>query len=131
MTEINDLQVWIKDDFWEFSRIRGSDFINIEDGDCLWQAVEGELKTKKGDCRGVGLETYGTSLYQILGQNIDDLVIKEMERCVNEVASKYPQIQSMTIMEVTVYKNGDIRMIITIQSTFGQITKPFSLCQGV
>jgi hypothetical protein len=131
MTEINDLQTWVNRDYWEYTKIRGSDFLNIEDQEALQQAVIGELKTRQGTCYGVGLEDYGSKLYQILGQNIDDLVVKEVQDYVKDVANKYSQINSISIEELITYSDGSVDMKITIDSIFGKTIAPFSLCAEV
>lgn len=131
MTEINDLQTWINKDYWEYTKIRGSDFINIEDGEALWQAIEGELKTRRGTCYGIGLETYGSNLYKVLGENIGDLEAKQVQQYVKEVMDNYPQISSWSMDNLTNYSDGSVDLVITVHSIFGITTKPFSLCTEV
>ena len=119
MVTIDDFKTYSNDDYFETILVKGNEYSYLEDESALWNAFAGEIKTKIGECKCVGLENYGCDIWRILGRNIDELAIKEMEKYIEELVPRYPEINSLSLEEVIKYRNGSISILIQIDSTFG------------
>ena len=121
MATINDYKTYSEDDYFETILVRGNEFSLLEDEQALWNALVGEIKTKVGECKGVGLENYGCEVWRILGQNIDELVVKEVEKYIEVLTPRYPEIISLSLEEMIKYKDGRISILIGVDSVFGKL----------
>ena len=131
MALIRDIEMKITEDYHECTRMAGSDFRICEDPKALWQAFEGELKTKQGECHGIGLRYYGSRLHELLGENLDDFTKNEIQFIVDEVANRYIEIKEVEIDFGTFnLHKGLINMEITLKSIFGRNLHIFSYDTG-
>ena len=123
MATIDDYQTYSQDNYFEGILVRGNEFFLLEDEEALWNALAGEIKTKVGECKCVGLETYGCEIWRILGQNLDELVIKEVEAYIEALVPRYQEINALTLEEMIKYKNGSVNVLIEIDSVFGRFQR--------
>ncbi|MFZ3130697.1 MAG: hypothetical protein WA125_06235 [Desulfosporosinus sp.] len=123
MVTIDDYQTYSNDNYFEDILVRGNEFSLLEDEAALWNALSGELKTKVGECKCVGLENYGCELWRILGQNLDELVIKEIEAYIEALVPRYQEINALSLEEVIKYKDGSVSILIGIDSSFGKFRR--------
>ena len=75
-----------------------NDFVLISDNDNLEQAVRTRIMTKKGS-----LAThvdFGSRLYELIGQNIDEDAINAAGSFVHQAVSEEPRIQEITSVNI-------------------------------
>lgn len=121
----------IIDDYYEYTKMAGSDYRICSDPKALWQAFEGELKTKQGTCHGVGLRNYGSRLHEFLGENMNEFTESEITFAVEEVAKRYIEIKYIDIDYKSIkYNRSKISMNITLHSIFGPYLHIFSYDTG-
>lgn len=134
MPLIEDIKMKIESDYFETTKMAGSDYRPCNENYAIWQAFEGELKTKLGTCYGVGLTTatYGSELHTLLGENLNDYMPSEIEKMVKDVADRYPyEIRTFKINFDSIdLREGSISMEITIYTMFGPITEIFYYDKG-
>lgn len=134
MPLIEDIKMKIESDYFETTKMAGSDYRLCNENYAIWQAFEGELKTKLGTCYGVGLTTatYGSELHTLLGENLNDYMPSEIEKMVKDVADRYPyEIRTFKINFDSIdLREGSISMEITIYTMFGPITEIFYYDKG-
>jgi phage baseplate assembly protein W len=131
MALIEDIEMKIINDYHEYTKMAGSDFRICSDLKALWQAFEGELKTKQGTCYGVGLRNYGSRLHEFLGENMNEFTENEIIFVVEEVAKKYIEIRKISIDFKTIkYNRGQISMDITLHPIFGPYLNTFTYNTG-
>jgi hypothetical protein len=118
MTKVDDFVVYTVDKYYENILVKGSEYRMCEDHNAVCQALAGEIKTKKGEVLGIGLENYGCDIWKILGENIDNNTIKLLEKYVSDLAPNYPEIKQLFLSEVIEYKNGRIRLMINVETIF-------------
>ncbi|MDP3013386.1 MAG: hypothetical protein Q8M92_04035 [Candidatus Subteraquimicrobiales bacterium] len=120
MAIIDDLKTSFQGNYYEELLVKGGDYRMCEDHYTLWQALVGEIKTKKGECLGVGLENYGCDIWRTLGENMDPLLEKEIEKYIHDLAPKYPQIKELTVEQIFYNKEGQIDITIIVVSIFNK-----------
>ena len=134
MPLIEDIKMKIESDYFETTNMAASDYRPCNENYAIWQAFEGELKTKLGTCYGVGLTTatYGSELHTLLGENLNDYMPSEIEKMVKDVADRYPyEIRTFKINFDSIdLREGSISMEITIYTMFGPITEIFYYDKG-
>lgn len=131
MALIRDINMRITEDYHENTDMAGSDFRVCEDQTALWQAFEGELKTKQGECHGIGMAYYGSRLHEFIGENLNDFTKDEIEFVVDEVAKRYIEIKTIEInFGKFNFHKGIISMEITLKSIFGRSLHIFSYSTG-
>jgi hypothetical protein len=118
---INDLETYEEYHYYEEVKSRSGNIEMVEDKQALWQALVGEIKTKKGECLLYGLTDYGTDLWRILGQNYDNLTVKEIEKYIKDLERKYPEISSLTVEKIDFYLET-IAITLKMESIFGIVT---------
>jgi hypothetical protein len=123
MATIDDYMTYSDDDYHETILIRGNEYSYLEDEAALWNALAGEIKTKVGECKAVGLENYGCEIWRILGQNLDNLTIKELEAYIEALIPRYPEINSLKLDEVIKYRNGKVELFIIVDAIFGKFRR--------
>jgi hypothetical protein len=121
MVEINDISTRSEYKYYEYIIIKGSEPRILEDKQALWLALVGEIKTKPGEVQGVGLTTYGCDIYKILGQPINNLVVKDVEYYIEQLIPRYPQIKDIQVDTFLEYSDGKIEIILLVDSIFGKI----------
>lgn len=129
---LKDILMEITNDYHENTRMVGSDYRECEDKYALWQAFEGELKTKKGTCKGIGLIGYGSRLHELVGENMNEYFETEVEDMVMEVAAKYPGYIKNVYITFTANerRRGYISMDITLDTIFGPMLNLFTYDTG-
>jgi len=118
---IQDFKTKTEDGFNESILTKGSDVVQVKDKYALWQALVGELKTKKGECQGTGMENYGSDIWMVLGQNINQMTLDQANVYIDEFRVKYPYIQEISVIDGVNLKSGDVRLSIRVLSTFGNL----------
>lgn len=124
---INDYETRAERDYEESVIVKASDFSMINNKHALWQAIVGELKTRKGECQGVGLESYGCNLHKFLGQNIDSHTMKEIDHEILSITPRYPMVDRMETTNAFRQKDGSIAIKLTVYSDFGKLEGGFSI----
>jgi phage baseplate assembly protein W len=131
MALIRDIEMKITNDYCEYTEMAGSDFRVCDDAKTLWQAFEGELKTKQGECHGIGMLNYGSRLHEFLGENLNEFSHDEVKFVVEEVSKRYIEIRDIEVDFTSIkFKKGTINMQITITSLFGRNLHIFSYDTG-
>lgn len=123
MAIINDIKTTFESSYFEKLQMKGADYVMCEDHYTLWLAFIGEIKTKPGEMLGVGLENYGCEIWRVLGENIDSLIEKEIEKYILDLQPKYPDIKDIALEEVFEHKKGFIQLTITLTTIFGKSTE--------
>lgn len=121
-TYLNDYEIKATNNFDEQMVVKASDLRIVTNKRALWQGIIGELKTRRGECQGVGLESYGCDLYKFLGQNIDNLTLREVNHEVLSIAPHYPMVSQMEVTDVVSRKKGTLSLTLIVYSDFGRIT---------
>ena len=92
----------------------------ISNEECLWQAIVGEIKTPYGLLsNSIGQNTYGCRIWDLVGENIDSLVVKEFEADIIETCLKYPEVKNVIDIDTKVGDNDAFLCTITIDSIYG------------
>ena len=92
------------------------DLMLISNEECLWQCIVGEVKTPYGDLRNsVGQSTYGCRIWNLIGENVDSLMIKEFKSYIIETCLKYPEVNN----DIKVGNKNIFFCAIKIDSVYG------------
>lgn len=126
MPLIKDIKMRIENDWSEYVIIRGSDTVMCQDNYAIWQAVEGELKTKRGTCSGIGLQYYGSRLYTLIGSNLNDSTPQEVQGMIWEVTGTYSEILNCEIQfNQDFWDKGNIVANLRLSTIFGNTIHEF------
>lgn len=69
-----------KSSFYEKTDYECDDLWLIENEECLWQCLVGEIKTPyRALSNSIGQQEYGCKIWELRGENIDSLLIKELK----------------------------------------------------
>ena len=119
---IQDIQYFSADNYNENVGIRwGTEIQLIKNRYALWQGVVGEIKTRKGECRGVGTESYGCDIWLAKGENIDPILLDQISMYIKDLERRYADIDTMEVKSVTKRKDGSLKLHIIVYSKFGEI----------
>lgn len=114
-----DLYYEVIENFDEYIVTTTHDTKMITNRLALFQALRGEIKTPKGECKGVGLEDYGCDIWKILGQNLTQLVVDQACLYIEELGPKYDEIIELKVSAITEQKKGRLIITMRIKSIFG------------
>lgn len=120
MTKLDDFVVYTHDKYYEKILVKGSEYRLCTDHNAVCQALAGEIKTKKGEVLGVGLETFGCEIWRILGESLDNLTVKMLEKYISDLAPNYPEIKNLYLSEVIEYTEGRIELKINVETQFNK-----------
>ena len=97
------------------------DLIYVQNEEALWQTIVGEIKTPLGALsNSIGQQTYGCAIWELRGQVLDSLTIKEVEYEIIKTCLKYPEVNNVTHIESYMAKDGDALFIdVTLDSIYG------------
>lgn len=100
---------------------RCEDLIYIKNEEALWQTIVGEIKTPKGALsNSIGQQNYGCNIWQLKGQVLDSLTIKEIEYEIIQTCLRYPEVNNVIYIESFVDdKDGAIFITLTLDSIYG------------
>ena len=100
---------------------RCDDLIYVKNEECLWQTIVGEIKTPLGALsNSIGQQNYGCSIWELKGQIIDSLTIKEIENEVIKTCLKYQEVNNVIGIETYVAeKDGALFIELTLDSIYG------------
>ena len=107
--------------FYEKTDYPCHDLWLIQNEECLWQCLVGEIKTPYGALRNsIGQASYGCHIWELMGDNIDSLMVKEFESLIIETCLKYPEVNNVTHIETKIgSQTGSLLCEITIDSIYG------------
>jgi phage baseplate assembly protein W len=109
-----DLLMTIYDNYDEKTRIVVQD-IDLTTGTyALWQAIEGELKTRIGEVDCETLAGYGSRLHELLGQPMSDLLNKEVEYYVELVMNNYTEVESWSVEVTKEQRPGKLSFVLSV-----------------
>lgn len=96
------------------------DLIYVQNEEALWQTIVGEIKTPLGALNNsIGQQSYGCDIWQLRGEILDSLTIKEIEHEIIKTCLKYPEVNNVTYIESYVDdKNGALFVQLTIDSIY-------------
>lgn len=97
MVFIKDIKTSAPHNFYEYTDISGMDMVMCQDARAVGQAYVAEVKTPKGECKGVGLANYGSRLYTLLGENMTDTLQSDVIAIFQEVAKNYTEIRNVDV----------------------------------
>jgi len=120
--DIQDLRTDMYDGFWEKTTVDKDDIEMISDAEALWQAIEGEIKTPYGVIDGVGLETYGCRIWNLLGSPLDGLLLREAESHIRDIQDKYEEVNLFTKIRVIPYGRAYVKIEVDVDSIYGRFT---------
>ena len=97
------------------------DLIMVKNSEALWQTIVGEIKTPLGALsNSLGQQKYGCSLWNIRGEVLDSLTIKEAEHDIIQTCLKYPEVNN--VIDIQSYvddKEGALFITLTLDSIYG------------
>ena len=101
--------------FYEKTAWNGcEDLIFVKNEEALWQTIVGEIKTPLGALsNSIGQQSYGCSIWELRGQVLDSLTIKEIENEIIKTCLKYPEVNNVINIESYV-ANNDRALYITL-----------------
>lgn len=108
--------------FYEKTAWNGcEDLIYIKNEEALWQTIVGEIKTPTAALsNSIGQQSYGCSIWELRGQVLDSLTIKEIEYEIIQTCLKYPEVNNVTYIESYVSdKDGALFVTLTLDSIYG------------
>lgn len=90
-TDMDNLSFYEKTDFQPCD-----DLWLIANEECLWQCIVGEIKTPYRALRNsIGQANYGCKIWDLMGENIDILDVKQFEKYVIDTCLKYPEVRNV------------------------------------
>ncbi len=104
----------------EHVKIRGVDYVEVTDAECLWQEVVGEIKTNPTEIQGINMEKYGIGIKYHLGDSIEPSLFFEINQRIQTLKEKYPEIVSIKLTDLDETEAG-IRLHITMDTIYGNI----------
>jgi phage baseplate assembly protein W len=109
-----DIKMDIYHNYEEVTQVVAEDITLTTDTYTLWQAIEGELKTKLGEVDAEAFEGYGSRLHELLGQPMSDLLHKEVEYFVELVMDNYDNIESWDVDTTIEQRPGKLSFILRV-----------------
>lgn len=97
------------------------DLIYVQNEEALWQTIVGEIKTPLGALsNSIGQQAYGCSIWDLRGENLDSLTIKEIEYAIIRTCIRYPEVNNVTYIESFVDDHeGALFITLTLDSIYG------------
>ena len=97
------------------------DLIYVKNEEALWQTIVGEIKTPLGALsNSIGQQAYGCSIWEIRGEVIDSLTIKEVEYEIVQTCIRYPEVNNVTYIESFVDdSDGALFITLTLDTIYG------------
>lgn len=139
LDNIQDLLVDLSDDvfvegaidFEHITVIKNDDISIIENQEALWQSIVNVLSTPLGYIDGVTLETFGSKLLTLRGQNLNYHIVELAKLYINETIPQYegrvysfPTI-NITTPKPTVKKRFTMKIQMTVDSIYGSFKRSF------
>lgn len=124
-----DIKTRAPDGYFEYSMMRGVEMKTIEDKECLWQEIVGELKTNKGELLGVGQQDYGSNLKQLISEPIDVGLELEIEQEVKKIVESYVGVAKADV-NAGEYKRGVITIEIKLYTLYGTMLEVLNMKKG-
>lgn len=96
----------------------------IDNEECLWQCIVGEIKTPYQALKNsLGQFNYGCKIWKKIGQRMDDLDIKEFEAYIIETCLKYSEVNNVIGINTKIgTQTKSLLCEITIDSIYGTFT---------
>lgn len=100
---------------------RCEDLIYVQNEEALWQTIVGEIKTPLGALsNSIGQQGYGCSIWDLQGEVLDSLTIKEMEYEIIKTCIRYPEVSNVIDINSFVDdEEGALFITLTIDSIYG------------
>lgn len=100
---------------------RCEDLIMVTNQEALWQTIVGEIKTPLGALsNSIGQQQYGCSIWELRGEVLDSLTIKEAEHEIIQTCIKYPEVNNVIdIQSMVDDKQGALFITLTLDSIYG------------
>lgn len=97
------------------------DLIYVQNEECLWQTIVGEIKTPLGVLNNsIGQQGYGCSIWELRGQVLDSLTVKEIEHEIINTCLKYPEVTNVIDIESYVAnEDGALYVELTLDTIYG------------
>ena len=108
--------------FYEKTAWNGcEDLIFIKNEEALWQTIVGEIKTPLGALsNSIGQQSYGCSIWELRGQVLDSLTVKEIESEIIRTCLKYQEVNNVIDIESYVANNdGALYITLTLDTIYG------------
>lgn len=106
--------------FYEKTDYPCDDLWLIENEECLWQCLVGEIKTPYGVLsNSIGQATYGCRIWDLMGENIDSLMVREFESLIIETCLKYTEVNNVIDINTKIGNMDSFLVEITIDSIYG------------
>lgn len=97
------------------------DLIYVKNEEALWRTIVGEIKTPLGALsNSIGQQSYGCSIWELRGEILDSLTIKEIEYDIIQTCLRYPEVNN--VIDIKSYvsdKDGALLINLTIDSIYG------------
>ena len=97
------------------------DLIYVQNEEALWQTIVGEIKTPLHALNNsIGQQNYGCSIWELRGQVLDSLTIKEIEYEIIQTCLRYPEVNNVIDIQSYVSdKDGALFITLTLDSIYG------------
>lgn len=118
---IQDIVTNSTNGYLETTYSNGTDILMNKNKYALWNGVAGEIKTKKGECTGVGQEKYGCDIWLIIGQQLTSLVVEQAKYYIKELVPKYEEIIDIDVKSIVLRQQGQLKLSVFVKSTLGNI----------
>lgn len=115
-----DYKTYSTDNYFEDIKMNGSDYEEVDNLECLWQELVGEIKTNKGEVYGINTEEYGTDIKRFLGEYTDLSAQVSIDQALEALMQKYPEIIDMKC-EIKENSPGSVKLKITASTIYGNI----------
>lgn len=115
-TQMDQLSFYEKTDFEPCK-----DLWMVSNEECLWQCIVGEVKTPyRALSNSLGQMNYGCKIWNLMGQNVDHLLVKDFESYIIETCLKYPEVRNVIAIDTKIGEDtGSFLCEITIDSIYG------------
>lgn len=116
-------------DFAQEWVIENDDMVIIDDAEALWECITGVLHTPIGKVDGVGLETYGSRLLTLRGQNLNYHIRELAKVYIEETIKQFGgRVRSFPVIKIDqpVDKNNKrtkMRIFMTVDSIYGRFSR--------
>lgn len=97
------------------------DLVYVQNEEGLWRTIVGEIKTPRGALsNSIGQQSYGCAIWEVRGQVLDSLTVKEIEYEIIQTCIRYPEVNNVIYIESYVDdKAGALFVTLTLDTIYG------------
>lgn len=117
-----DYKTKVHDYFDEEPKIwMGKDAYFTTDNGAILQGVAGIIKTRIGECGGVGMEGFGCDVWMTIGEKLTAPLIDQIKYYIREAALKVTGVKEAEVEAVRSLHDGRVSVDLHLTTIYGTI----------